>query len=230
MTSRNEKGFTLIEMSIVLVLIGLIIGGILKGQEMINATRLKMTVNQWDGIKAAWNSFEDKYNGLPGDYNRASTLIKSTLGDGDGDIRIEVGQAMVTNNTGSTEMQAAWNHMLEAGLLAGFDKTTATANARLRGKLRGTEWVLAYDSALATDGWVNDNRHHVVMVNSSSATIPAALNAAGVINAVTGRQANDIDRKYDDESGTTGSIRFTGTTPTALSDTIDCRMSFAIGD
>src|SRR5262249_49069165 len=68
-TSAAQKGFTLIEMSIVLVIIGLIIGGILKGQEIVESSRQKNFITQLDSTRAAVNTFVDRYRALPGDFN-----------------------------------------------------------------------------------------------------------------------------------------------------------------
>ncbi len=67
----NQKGFTLVEIAIVMVIIGLLIGGILKGQEMINNAKVKRVVKQSDEMRAAVMTFFDKYGQLPGDENSA---------------------------------------------------------------------------------------------------------------------------------------------------------------
>ncbi|MDP3686236.1 MAG: prepilin-type N-terminal cleavage/methylation domain-containing protein, partial [Sulfurimicrobium sp.] len=57
----QQQGFTLIEIAIVLVIIGLLLGGVLKGQELINNARVRNIINQQDGIKAAYFGFQDRY-------------------------------------------------------------------------------------------------------------------------------------------------------------------------
>jgi prepilin-type N-terminal cleavage/methylation domain-containing protein len=66
---KNQKGFTLIEIAIVLVIIGLLIGGVLKGQSMIQNAKVKRLVNDVEGLKAAALTFQDRYGMLPGDEN-----------------------------------------------------------------------------------------------------------------------------------------------------------------
>ena len=88
---RSQKGFTLIEIAIVLVIIGLLLGGILKGQELITSARVRNLISQQDGIKAAFYGFQDRYRALPGDYQLASQNLggatAATNGNGDGRIR-----------------------------------------------------------------------------------------------------------------------------------------------
>src|SRR6476620_3558482 len=72
---RYARGFTLIEIAIVLVIIGLLLGGVLKGQELITGARVRNLISQQDGIKAAFFGFQDRYRALPGDYAAADTNI-----------------------------------------------------------------------------------------------------------------------------------------------------------
>ena len=82
MPARNS-GFTLIEIAIVLVIIGLILGGVLKGQEMITNAKIKRVVNDFDGVAAAVFSYQDRYAALPGDDNRANARWGATDGNRD---------------------------------------------------------------------------------------------------------------------------------------------------
>ena len=71
--TRKQRGFTLVEIAIVLVIIGLLLGGVLKGQEMIENARIKSVVGDMNGISAAYNSYFDRYHAIPGD-EAAGTL------------------------------------------------------------------------------------------------------------------------------------------------------------
>ena len=68
---RKQQGFTLVEIAIVLVIIGLLLGGILRGQELIQGARVRNIIDQQNGIKAAFFGFQDRYRGIPGDLTAA---------------------------------------------------------------------------------------------------------------------------------------------------------------
>ncbi|MGH8650283.1 MAG: prepilin-type N-terminal cleavage/methylation domain-containing protein, partial [Burkholderiales bacterium] len=79
---RKQTGFTLIEIAIVLVIIGLLLGGVLKGQELITSARVRNLISQQDGVKAAYFGFLDRFRSLPGDYSLATTNIANTTANG----------------------------------------------------------------------------------------------------------------------------------------------------
>jgi prepilin-type N-terminal cleavage/methylation domain-containing protein len=88
MRNNKQQGFTLVEMSIVLVIIGLIVGGVLVGQDLVKAAQVRAVVSQIQQYDAAVNTFRGKYEGLPGDLSKASAYLTGTPtpvnGDGDG--------------------------------------------------------------------------------------------------------------------------------------------------
>jgi prepilin-type N-terminal cleavage/methylation domain-containing protein len=79
----NQKGFTLVEIAIVLVIIGLLLGGILKGQEMITQAKIKNVIADFSGISAAYYGYQDRYRAIPGD-DTGATRWGTTPGNGNG--------------------------------------------------------------------------------------------------------------------------------------------------
>ena len=91
-SKRLQAGFTLVEIAIVLVIIGLLLGGILKGQEMITQARIKNVVNDFNGITAAYFAYQDRYRAVPGDDNQCERALgASAYGAQNGDQHGEVG-------------------------------------------------------------------------------------------------------------------------------------------
>ena len=124
---RKQSGFTLVEIAIVLVIIGLLLGGVLKGREMITNAKIKRIENDFAGVSAAIYAYQDRYGVLPGDDPAASgrfsgTWAASDNGNGNGNIS---GGWNSTNN--ANESRKIWKHLRGAGLIAGpVDNTAAS--------------------------------------------------------------------------------------------------------
>src|SRR5690349_13016648 len=84
--NKSQKGFTLVEIAIVLVIIGLLLGGILKGQEMITQAKIKNVIADVSGVSAAMYGYQDRYKALPGDDKNAGRWTGANAGNGDGII------------------------------------------------------------------------------------------------------------------------------------------------
>ncbi len=123
----RQAGFTLVEIAVVLVIIGLLIGGVLKGREMITNAKIKRIENDFAGVSAAIYAYQDRYGVLPGDDPAASTRFAGTWrasdnGNGNGNI---AGGWGTTNN--GAESRKIWKHLRGAGLIAGpVDNTDAS--------------------------------------------------------------------------------------------------------
>lgn len=179
MYNARQKGFTLVEIAIVLVVIGLLIGGVLKGREMIVNSNLKRMDRDRSGIIAAMQAYQDRYRILPGDDNLASarfvvysdddplTINGDASGSIDGDWIAAAG----------TETANFWKHLRASGLIpGGGDDDTQPSN--VYGGIIGLR-----DGSLSLSG-------HVVIFGS-----------------VEGPIARILEAQSDDNSPSTGLIQ-----------------------
>ena len=198
--SRRQSGFTLIEIAIVLVIIGLLLGGILKGQELITQGRIRNVANDFQSMTAAINLYQDRYRALPGDDPSAATRwtatgSTTTSGNGDGTIGANTaGTPAYNSTTVSDESRLFWQHMRLAGLIGGATTTGAIGTANPPNAASGITGV--QNGAFGISGIV-------VCSNNLSAKIAQA-----------------IDTQFDDGIATTGSVRATtGTTASTTAPT-----------
>lgn len=126
----KQTGFTLVEIAIVLVIIGLLLGGILKGQEMITQAKIKNVVNDFNGITAAVNSYQDRYRALPGDdLTAGSRWTGAPVGNGNGQIGATTDAYNETPTpTSPKENNVFWLHLRLAGFVGGTTDTTAASS------------------------------------------------------------------------------------------------------
>jgi len=116
--SKKQSGFTLVEIAIVLVIIGLLLGGILKGQELINSARVRNLADQNSGVQAAYYGFIDRFRQVPGDWLES---------DADAGIGVAITSPTVGGNESNgrideadwEEASAVWEQLSKAGFIQG---------------------------------------------------------------------------------------------------------------
>ncbi|MCH8079887.1 MAG: prepilin-type N-terminal cleavage/methylation domain-containing protein [Proteobacteria bacterium] len=191
--NKKQSGFTLVEIAIVLVIIGLLLGGILKGQELINSARVRNMADQNSGIQAAYFGFIDRYRQVPGDW--AAAAAAQAIGDatvtlgGNGNGRID--------NT-LAEAAGVFSQLSKSNFLGGgFTPATAAP---------GTEAL--YVSTIASP--VNAFNGALVLTRNDgySGTNSVRLNLHMGVN-VPVSIARELDIKVDDGLPNTGVLRLT---------------------
>lgn len=182
----KQDGFTLVEIAIVLVIIGLLLGGILKGQELITSARVRNMADQNSSVQAAYYGFLDRYRAIPGDLPaaQACTLLGVCPGPGGN------GDSVILDAGGTAEAAAVWLHLARAGFL--------------NGSYAGT-------GALAAPTVAPGNVYGQPLVLSHSASYQG-LGATNRLNLALGRQApvkvyQELDTKLDDGLPLTGVLR-----------------------
>lgn len=188
----RKSGFTLVELAIVLVIIGIILGAILKGQELIQNAKIKRLYNQYREILAAVYTYYDKYNAYPGDDPTAGTRWATTSGNGDGLID---GFTINCGASATTETCLVWHHLRLANIITGA--TDALEGTRAPRNPFGGSVGIGYTTVQGlTTHWIGfDN--------------------------VPGEVCQSIDRQYDDGFYNSGSIRGSGDYNTNLNGVYD---------
>lgn len=212
-TRAHESGFTLVELAIVLVIIGLIVGGVLVGQDLIKAAEIRATTADLERYNAAANTFRNKYDGVPGDLlaTRAAQFgmqtRAGTAGHGDGNGLME-GCAQAAVALGC-ETALFWRDLTVAQLIgdAFVDATDTTVTAATidamadyipSAPLRDTAFVSVYPQS---------GRNYYAIAAFSGITAGAQTFSAAGVQALSMLEASQIDDKIDDGMPQTGIVR-----------------------
>jgi prepilin-type N-terminal cleavage/methylation domain-containing protein len=123
-SNKLTSAFTLIELSIVLVVISLIISGIVAGRNLVEASKLRSQISELQKYQIAFNVFQDQYDAIPGDLANASSYWSSAT-NGNGNGRYESGAASGTSPSNTAvERYTIFQHLSLAGLISGtYDNT-----------------------------------------------------------------------------------------------------------
>ncbi|BCB28399.1 prepilin-type N-terminal cleavage/methylation domain-containing protein [Sulfurimicrobium lacus] len=184
-----SAGFTLIEMAIVMVIVGLLLSAVLKGNELITNARVRNVIAQQAEIRTAFYGFQDRYRALPGDYPGTSAdhnipdVPAAIGGNGDGKLL----------NADSNEQTIAWEHLSHAGFLnASYSMSSPTEALSETNTPRNI--YNAYLQLAQNSNFANAAGSTPLNVKTGNAIPPDVL--------------AEIDRKIDDGNADRGTFRF----------------------
>lgn len=209
----RHNGFTLIELSIVLVIIGLIVGGILVGQDLIKAASIRTAIGQIEKYDAAVNTFRTKYNALPGDLSNASTF-GMTSGVSATASPAVAGNKVVESCTSDDglrlgcENKMFWNHMSSANLIEGAFTNTANDTDFVDGVAANLISSVLPASKIGKGNYIHIqasgglNHYRIAGITSVGATGGTTIDS----NALTPLEAFQMDNKMDDGNPTHGIV------------------------
>lgn len=241
----KEAGFSLIELSIVLVIIGLLVGGVLLQQDMMRGAQVRAQISQFSQYSTAVYTFRERYKGLPGDTNSASRYFLmdewADVRDGNGNGKIEVATSALTNgladvnnatyadvDTLATPLMGGetlqfWHHLSAAGMISGYYHGKAASgevneyNESLdpRSEHRGEEGYAFPSAKLGGNG---------IGVYTSERRLYFQLGVLSgyefrVDPSLTPQEAHNIDMKLDDGRPLSGSVSLRGSQKGAVVNT-----------
>ena len=214
---RHHSGFTLIEIAIVLVIVGLLLGGILKGQELITGARVRNLAALLEGAKIAYLGFVDRYRAQPGDYPNAAAAanIPGSAGSPTRGCTLANCANGRIDDAVENESILAWHQLARAGFVIGsYDGIGATPSP--------------------TNGPTNPFSGYLqIIYDNAYADVAAPTNALNIKTGsnVPSSVVAELDRKIDDGLPQTGVLRFSafgGSTPTCVTATAPVQYNAAV--
>lgn len=185
-TRHSQQGFSLIEISIVLVIIGLLLGGVLKGTELIENSKVRKAVAEINGITAAYYGYRDRYGTVPGDDGDVPALNArggnwssvTQAGNRNGQLTIPINHGFA----GASESDDFWQHLRASGFITGDPSLSGTASVP-RNAFGGLTSVINADTGGGLSG---------VKI---------------CMNEVPGKLASAMDAQLDDGQSDSGRMR-----------------------
>lgn len=204
---KTQAGFTLVEIAIVLVVIGLMLGGVLKGQELISSAKVKNLVNDFRTTSTLVYGYQDRFRNFPGDQTQAQ--LDAAFGTNAGTVCTPAAAGLCATNNGrldgnwndpdiKSETFAFWQHVRLANLATG---TTNTADSNYLPR-NADGGLIGIESGVSSTG--------------AAAPLIGGMRGAYYVcsGSVLGRYAKQMDSTMDDGNTATGSVRVTASNAT----------------
>jgi len=202
-------GFTLVEIAIVLVIIGLLLGGVLKGQELINSAKVKNFATDFRNIPLFIYGYQDKFKAIPGDDANAvahlgtgATQIAAANGSGNGTLNGNWWDGAASLAT--SETVAFWEHVRRANLAAGAQAIAADSD--LPTNAEGGRIGIEAGSTVAANQYITGLSGSYVVCS----------------RGILGKFAKQLDSNVDDGNPFTGSLRAIPGAPTTRQNAAHC--------
>lgn len=185
---KQQQGFTLIELAIVLVIAGLLLAGVMRGQELIANAKVKSLAGDFRNIPVYFYAYQDRFRALPGDDHAASLHVSGQNASSSGQIQNGLIQGVWNSVSATDESYLLWQHLRLAGMVTGATDITSVQYAP-----RNSE----------------GGQLGVTSVAELTAANAGTFNSAHVLcsDGIMGRYAQQLDTMLDDGAGNTGVMR-----------------------
>ncbi len=219
---RVNSGFTLVELSIVMIIIGLLIGGIFGGMKLVENANIQKTIQDLKSFDSAGITFKDIYRALPGDLRNASTRLPNCTTNpcarsGNGDRILGTLNAAENNAlTVGDERFVFWHHLSAAGLITPLNNVDdlAFGEGQPDSSLNGGYRILGTQSGdFYVAGNTVPNKTLVRLSNEPSADLTTGVNLQN--HSLTCAQVRAVDQKIDNDMPLSGRVLGWGNCPTA---------------
>lgn len=185
---KKEQGFSLIELAIVLVIAGLLLAGVMRGQELIANAKVKSLASDFRNIPTYFYGYQDRFRALPGDDHAADAHVSGAVATTTGQAQNGLIQGNWNSATNTDESFLVWQHLRLAGLATGATDITSAQYAP-----RNSE----------------GGQLGVTSVAALGAVTAGTFNSAHAMcsDGILGRYAQQLDTMLDDGAGNSGAMR-----------------------
>jgi prepilin-type N-terminal cleavage/methylation domain-containing protein len=224
MLKKSKEGFSLVELSIVLIIVGLLFVGVSSGGKLIQAAKLNKIMSEISSVDSSFLAFFQAYEQYPGDFDDAQSFWGTSVRNGDNDGKVAVNPDALASDSLGDESSSVFIHMqsgefIDGNYSAQIDQQRYAYETELKAHLIIANEKDSTDATL--EGFQSttlNDKNLIIVAKDLSAT--RAPNDAGVNSPfLTPREAYSLDKKYDDTLPKTGRITYRDETNTTTGST-----------